>query len=86
MTCLCGWRNLFLRPLGMMAYVGETAFKNGTLLDAVSVIDTYVFTSMRTMGFGFSTAIGLCQSVMGLILIILANQTAKKINDGEGLF
>jgi len=52
----------------------------------VTVIDTYVYTSMRTMGFGFSTAIGLCQSLMGLILILLANAAAKRINDGEGLF
>lgn len=74
---------IFYGDMGMIwGLVGQ----NSTLLDAVSVIDTYVYTSMRTMGFGFSTAIGLCQSVMGLILIILANKAAKKINDGEGLF
>ena len=82
LTLMCIGR-IFYGDMGMIwGLVGQ----NGTLLDAVSVIDTYVYTSMRTMGFGFSTAIGLCQSVMGLILIILANSTAKKINDGEGLF
>ncbi|MFS0726530.1 ABC transporter permease [Paenibacillus sp. 1P07SE] len=59
---------------------------NPVLIDEVSVIDTYVYQSMRTLGFSYATAIGLFQSVMGLILVILANQTAKKINDGEGLF
>ena len=59
---------------------------NAAILDAVNVIDTYVYSSMRSMGFGFSTAIGLCQSVMGLIMILFANAAAKKINDGEGLF
>ena len=74
---------IFYGDMGMIwGLVGQ----NSTLLDEVTVIDTYVYTSMRTMGFGFSTAIGLCQSVMGLILIILANTAAKKINDGEGLF
>ena len=74
---------IFYGDMGMIwGLVGQ----NGTLLDEVSVIDTYVYTSMRTMGFGFSTAIGLCQSVMGLILILIANCLAKKINDGEGLF
>ena len=74
---------IFFGDMGMIwGVVGQ----NPTVLDAVTVIDTYVYTSMRTMGFGFSTAIGLCQSVMGLILILLANHTAKKINDGEGLF
>ena len=71
---------------GDMGMIWGVVGQNPTVLDEVTVIDTYVYTSMRTMGFGFSTAIGLCQSVMGLILIILANNTAKKINDGEGLF
>lgn len=74
---------IFFGDMGMIwGVVGQ----NSAVLDAVTVIDTYVYTSMRTMGFGFSTAIGLCQSVMGLILIVLANWAAKKINDGEGLF
>ncbi len=74
---------IFFGDMGMIwGVVGQ----NSTVLDAVNVIDTYVYTSMRTMGFGFSTAIGLCQSVMGLILIVLANAAAKRINDGEGLF
>ncbi len=59
---------------------------NSVLSDAVSVIDTYVYSSMRTMGFGYSTAIGLFQSVMGLVLVTLANVAAKRYNDGEGLF
>lgn len=81
--CLMSIGRIFYGDMGMIwGLVGQ----NSTLLDEVTVIDTYVYSSMRTMGFGFSTAIGLCQSVMGLILIILANQTAKKINDGEGLF
>ncbi|MDF2632922.1 MAG: binding-protein-dependent transport system inner rane component [Caproiciproducens sp.] len=59
---------------------------NPVLIDSVSVIDTYVYQAMRTLGFSYSTAIGLMQSVMGLILVTLANKAAKKINEGEGLF
>ncbi len=59
---------------------------NASLADAVTVIDTYVYSSMKTLGFSYSTAIGLYQSIMGLILVTLANKFAKKINDGEGLF
>ena len=59
---------------------------NPVLIDEVSVIDTYVYQTMRTLGFSYSTAIGLFQSVMGLILVTIANKVAKKINDGEGLF
>lgn len=82
LTLMCIGR-IFYGDMGMIwGLVGQ----NATLLDEVTVIDTYVYTSMRTMGFGFSTAVGLFQSVMGLILILLANTAAKKINDGEGLF
>lgn len=59
---------------------------NPVLSDAVTVIDTYVYASMRTLGFSYATAIGLFQSIMGLILVSAANRSAKKINDGEGLF
>ncbi len=59
---------------------------NPVLIDAVTVIDTYVYQSMRTLGFSYATAIGLFQSVMGLILVSAANRLAKKYNDGEGLF
>jgi multiple sugar transport system permease protein/putative aldouronate transport system permease protein len=59
---------------------------NPVLIDAVTVIDTYVYQTMRTLGFSYSTAIGLFQSVMGLILVTLANKFSKKINEGEGLF
>lgn len=74
---------IFFGDLGMIwGVVGQ----NNTVMEEVSVIDTYVYSSMRTMGFGYSTAIGLCQSFMGLIMILLANFAAKRINDGEGLF
>ena len=74
---------IFYGDLGMVwGIVGQ----NPILVDAVNVIDTYVYRSMRTLGFSYGTAVGLMQSVMGLILVTLANFTAKKINDGEGLF
>lgn len=59
---------------------------NPVLADEVTIIDTYVYQSMRTLGFSYSTAIGLFQSIMGLILVTAANRVAKKINEGEGLF
>ena len=59
---------------------------NPVLIDEVTVIDTYVYQVMRTIGFSYGTAVGLFQSIMGLILVTFANKAAKKINDGEGLF
>ena len=59
---------------------------NSVIGNEVAVIDTYVYASMRSLGYSYSTAIGLFQSVMGLILVTLCNKAAKKINEGEGLF
>ena len=59
---------------------------NSVIGNEVAVIDTYVYSSMRSLGYSYSTAIGLFQSVMGLILVTLCNKVAKKINEGEGLF
>ena len=46
---------------------------NPVIGNEVAVIDTYVYSSMRSLGYSYSTAIGLFQSVMGLILVTLCN-------------
>ncbi|MCR5032271.1 MAG: ABC transporter permease subunit [Lachnospiraceae bacterium] len=74
---------IFFGDFGMIyGIVGN----NSLLYDEVAVIDTYVYSAMRSLGFSYTTAIGLFQSVMGLILVSLSNHLAKKVNDGEGLF
>ncbi|MBO4808404.1 MAG: sugar ABC transporter permease [Lachnospiraceae bacterium] len=74
---------IFFGDFGMIyGIVGN----NSLLYDEVAVIDTYVYSAMRSLGFSYTTAIGLFQSVMGLILVTLSNKLAKKVNEGEGLF
>lgn len=74
---------IFFGDFGMIyALVGN----NSLLYDEVAVIDTYVYSAMRSLGFSYTTAIGLFQSVMGLILVTASNKLAKKITGGEGLF
>jgi multiple sugar transport system permease protein/putative aldouronate transport system permease protein len=74
---------IFFGDFGMIyGIVGN----NSLLYDEVAVIDTYVYSAMRTLGFSYTTAIGFMQSILGLILITVSNHFAKKINEGEGLF
>ena len=62
------------------ALVGD----QGILYETTDVIDTYVYRALRVTGdVGMSTAIGLCQSVVGFIILVVANKITKKIN-GEG--
>ena len=74
---------IFFGDFGMIyGIVGN----NSLLYEEVAVIDTYVYSAMRSLGFSYTTAIGLFQSVMGLSLVTLSNKLAKKVNEGEGLF
>lgn len=59
----------------------------GPLLQTTEVIDTYVYRAMRQTGdFSLTAAIGLWQSSLGIIVILVSNKLSKKINDGTSLF
>ena len=61
----------------------------GPLLSRVEIIDTYVFRAFRQMGaagIGMSVAVGIYQSVFGLLVIVLSNKLAKRFNEGSALF
>ncbi|WP_260405677.1 ABC transporter permease, partial [Paenibacillus sp. 598K] len=60
---------------------------SGALYPVTNVIDTFVYRSLINMGdTGMSTAAGLYQSVVGLILILLANYAVRKIEKDHALF
>ncbi|AIQ60129.1 ABC transporter permease [Paenibacillus borealis] len=60
---------------------------NSLLYPATDVIDTFVFRSMRQLhDFGMSSAVGLFQSVMGLIFVIIANAVTRKMSKESALF
>jgi len=61
--------------------------ESGPLFPVTNVIDTYVFRSMKVVGdFGLATAAGFYQSVVGLVLVLAANWSVKKINEDQALF
>lgn len=59
----------------------------GALYSRTDVIDTYVYRTMREIGdMGMSAAVGLLQSVVGFVLVIITNAVTKKINPDSALF
>ena len=59
----------------------------GALYDVTDVIDTYVFRTMRVLGdMGMGSAIGLLQSVVGIVMVLGTNWLSKKIDPDLGLF
>jgi len=60
---------------------------NGTLMNGTDIIDTLVFRSlMTTQDFGMASAVGLYQSVLCFIIILLANYGVKKYDEDSALF
>ncbi|NWL88583.1 MULTISPECIES: ABC transporter permease [unclassified Paenibacillus] len=60
---------------------------NSLLYPTTDVIDTFVFRSMRQLhDFGMSSAVGLFQSVMGLIFVVIANGITRKVSKESALF
>ncbi|SDE02403.1 carbohydrate ABC transporter membrane protein 1, CUT1 family [Paenibacillus sp. UNCCL117] len=80
---------LFILRLGSVLDSGfEQVFLmlNPFTMDVGNVLDTYVyFKGIQQADFSFGAAVGLFKSVVGLILILAANQLAKRFGD-EGLF
>ena len=55
-------------------------------LPASEILSTYVYRIGLLNGdYGYSTAVGLFNSVVNVILLIFVNCVVKKLNDGEGL-
>lgn len=75
---------IFYGDFGMIyAIIGE----NSLLFPTTDVIDTYVFRALRRAGsMGMATAVGLYQSIIGFILVIVANALARKYSSEAALF
>ncbi|MFS0726747.1 ABC transporter permease [Paenibacillus sp. 1P07SE] len=75
---------IFAGDFGMIyAIVGD----NPLLYPTTDVIDTYVYRAMRQLNdFGMSAAVGLTQSVLGFILIIITNGIVRRFSKESSLF
>ncbi|MDQ0062974.1 ABC transporter permease [Paenibacillus harenae] len=81
---LFGIGDIFQGDLGMIyAIVGD----NPNLYQTTDVIDTYVFRMLRQMNdISMSTAIGLYQSLVGLVIVFVTNHLAKKYDSDSAIF
>jgi putative aldouronate transport system permease protein len=76
--------SMFRGDFGLHYFIPNNS---GFIYGSTDVIDTYVYRSLREMGnVGMSAATGFYQSVVGLILVLLANGIVKKINPEHSLW
>jgi len=80
---------LFILAAGGIMSVGfEKAFLMQTAMNlpASEIIPTHVYkVGLLSMDFSFGSAIGLFNTVINLILLIIVNTIVKKLNEGEGI-
>ncbi len=75
---------IFYSDFGLFYMVPQNA---GLLYPVTDVIDTYVYRTLRVLGdVGMSTAIGLYQSLVGLVLVLIANWLTRKFCEESALF
>lgn len=65
----------------------QVPLASGALSETTDVIDTYVFKALMMSGdISKSAAAGLYQSVVGFIMVLLANYIVKKVSKEDALF
>lgn len=64
----------------------ELTFNNGVLYETTQVLGTYLYNGIGGGRFSFSAAVGLTQSVVGLILVLIVNTVIKRIDPESALF
>lgn len=79
----------FIMSVGNIMSVGfekAYALQTDLNLDASEIISTYVYKKGLLDGdYGFSTAVGLFNTVINVILLVSMNTIVKKMNDGKGV-
>lgn len=58
----------------------------GTLYPVTDVIPTYVFRGLQGGDYAASTAVGLFQSAVGFVLVIITNTIVRKIDPDKAMF
>lgn len=80
---------LILGAGGIMAIGFEKAYLMQTAMNLPTseIIPTYVYKQGLQAGdYAYSSAIGLFDSVINVILLVVVNVVVKKLNEGEGLY
>lgn len=81
--CLLSIGSMFSADFGLFYEIPRDI---GILRPTTDVIDTYVFRGLRGNDIGITAAVGLLQSVVGLVLIVGSNAIIRKLRPENALF
>lgn len=80
---ILGMGNIIKGDFGLFYQVPKDV---GILYPATDIIDTYVYRGLQGGNLSVSAAVGLFQSVVGLILVVATNAIVKKIDSEKSMF
>ena len=75
--------NIFRSDFGLFYQVPMDV---GALYPTTDVIDTYLYRGLRTGDMGITAAVGLFQSVVGLVVVVITNHIVKMIEPDNAMF
>lgn len=64
----------------------ELTFNNGFLYDTTQTIGLYIYNGLGDGNLSFSTAVGVTQSLVGLILVLASNMVIKRVDPERAMF
>lgn len=80
---------MFILQVGKIMNIGldqPLMLSNSLVMDQADVISTFVYrVGLSGADFGVATAVGLFQSVVGLVMLVIANVVVKKLGE-EGIW
>ena len=82
-TTILAIRNLFSGDFGLFYQVTQ---EQGLLYPTTDIINTYTYRALLSGSYEKSTAVGLFQSLMGLILILISNGIVRKVSPENAMF
>lgn len=75
---------IFYSDFGLFYQVPQNS---GALFSVTQTIDTYVYRGLMELNdVGMSAAAGVYQSIVGFILVLLANAIVRKVDSDNALF
>ena len=64
----------------------QVPMNSGLLYETTDVINTYTFRALQSGSLARSAAVGLFQSVSGLIMVVFTNAVVRKVSPENSLF
>ncbi|MBQ2236924.1 MAG: sugar ABC transporter permease [Clostridia bacterium] len=64
----------------------QVSMNNGALYPATDILSTYIYRGLVSGGLSATAAVGLFQSVVGFIMVVLSNSVVKRLDPDSAMF